>query len=131
MAEQTVGWTKSWLDIEWMSLSEPLRYPTKIGELWTPMKYGCENKTNVMPVKRFNNYKHMVRGGHRLPKVSPGPAMPYPSTPCGRATPQTALRPSSTPLEALRHTPLSKTSRKNIRCRLESHGDTKLGFFSG
>jgi hypothetical protein len=25
-------------------------------------------------------------GGHGLPKVSPGPAMPYPSTPCGRAT---------------------------------------------
>ena len=35
----------------------------------------------------------MARGGHGLPKVSPGPAMPDPSTPCGRATPETALRP--------------------------------------
>jgi hypothetical protein len=26
----------------------------------------------------------MARGGHGLPKVSPGPAMPYPSTPCGQ-----------------------------------------------
>jgi hypothetical protein len=34
----------------------------------------------------------MARGGHGLPKVSPGPAMPYPSTPCGWTTPETALR---------------------------------------
>jgi hypothetical protein len=33
------------------------------------------------------------RGIHRLPKVSPRPAQPDPYTPCGRATPQTALRP--------------------------------------
>ena len=33
------------------------------------------------------------RGIHGLPKVSCGPAMPDPYTPCGRATPQTALRP--------------------------------------
>jgi hypothetical protein len=30
------------------------------------------------------------RGGHGLPKVSLGPAMPTPSTPCGRDTPETA-----------------------------------------
>jgi hypothetical protein len=29
---------------------------------------------------------------HGLPKVSYGPAMPNPYTPCGRATPQMALR---------------------------------------
>jgi hypothetical protein len=29
----------------------------------------------------------MARGGHGLPKVSPGPAMPYPSMPCGRLLP--------------------------------------------
>jgi hypothetical protein len=29
----------------------------------------------------------IASGGHGLPKVSPGPAMPYPSMPCGRATP--------------------------------------------
>jgi hypothetical protein len=28
----------------------------------------------------------MARGIHRLPKVSTGPAMPDPSTPCGQAT---------------------------------------------
>jgi hypothetical protein len=28
----------------------------------------------------------MGKGGHGLPKVSPGPAMLYPSTPCGRVT---------------------------------------------
>jgi hypothetical protein len=28
----------------------------------------------------------MARGGHVLPKVSPGPTMPYPLTSCGRAT---------------------------------------------
>jgi hypothetical protein len=34
----------------------------------------------------------MARGGHRLPKVSPGPTMPKPSTFCGQADPKTALR---------------------------------------
>jgi hypothetical protein len=33
----------------------------------------------------------MARGGLGLPKVSPGPAMPYPSMPCGRVTPEKAL----------------------------------------
>jgi hypothetical protein len=32
----------------------------------------------------------MERGGHGLPKVSPVPAMPYPSTPCGWVNPETA-----------------------------------------
>jgi hypothetical protein len=35
----------------------------------------------------------MERGGHGLPKVSPGPAMLYLSMPCGWAIPKTALRP--------------------------------------
>jgi hypothetical protein len=30
----------------------------------------------------------MGRDGHGLPKVSPGPAMPNPSTPCGWTTPK-------------------------------------------
>jgi hypothetical protein len=36
-------------------------------------------------------YHHgrMARGGHRLPKISPGPAMPNPPTPCGQAIPKT------------------------------------------
>jgi len=33
----------------------------------------------------------MVRSDHGLPKVSPGPTMPYPSIPCGQAIPETAL----------------------------------------
>jgi hypothetical protein len=35
---------------------------------------------------------HMARGGHGLPKVLLGPAMPYLSTLCGFATPETAFR---------------------------------------
>jgi hypothetical protein len=31
----------------------------------------------------------MARGGHRLPKVSPRPAMPFFCTPCGQVTPDT------------------------------------------
>jgi hypothetical protein len=37
-------------------------------------------------------HRHMARVGHALPKVSLGPTVPYPSTPCGRATPETTLR---------------------------------------
>jgi hypothetical protein len=35
----------------------------------------------------------MARGGHEFPIVSLEPTMPDPSTPCGRATPETALWP--------------------------------------
>jgi hypothetical protein len=72
--------------------------------------------------KSFFDWRHghMARGGHRLPKFSPRPAMPFPSTPCGRATLETALqlfqglpackagglRPSSTPLDTPRRTPM-------------------------
>jgi hypothetical protein len=62
----------------------------------------------------------MARGIHGLPKVSPRPAMPDPSMPCRRATPETALcpfwvwptrrtgslRPSSIPLDTPRRTGL-------------------------
>jgi len=37
------------------------------------------------------DYGRMARGDHGLPKVLLGPAMPYPSMPCRRATPETAL----------------------------------------
>jgi hypothetical protein len=33
----------------------------------------------------------VARGGHVLPKVAPGPTIPNPFMPCGRATPKTAL----------------------------------------
>jgi hypothetical protein len=66
----------------------------------------------------------MAKGIHGLPKVSPGPALSNPSTPCGRATPKTALwpflgwsacragslRPSSTPLDTPRRTDLVRSS---------------------
>jgi hypothetical protein len=44
--------------------------------------------------ERFSG-KHwrMGRGGHGFPKVLLGPTMPDPSMPCGRASPETALRP--------------------------------------
>jgi hypothetical protein len=47
---------------------------------------------NPEAIKILNNIRHglMAEGGHGLPKVSPGPAMPDPSKPCGRATPETA-----------------------------------------
>jgi hypothetical protein len=38
-------------------------------------------------------HRRMARVGHGIPKVSSGPAMPHLSTPCGRATPETPLRP--------------------------------------
>jgi hypothetical protein len=41
----------------------------------------------------FSYQARMARGIHGLSKVSPGPAMLDPSTPCGRATPETALWP--------------------------------------
>jgi hypothetical protein len=62
----------------------------------------------------------MARGGHEPSKVLPGLAMLYPYTPCGRANPETALRPcqewptcrasdlwlASTPSDTPRRTPL-------------------------
>jgi hypothetical protein len=39
------------------------------------------------------HYGCMARGGHELPKVSSGPAMPDPPTPYRRATHKTALWP--------------------------------------
>jgi hypothetical protein len=38
----------------------------------------------------YQNHGRTTRGGHGLPKVSLGPAMPDSSTPCERATPETA-----------------------------------------
>jgi hypothetical protein len=68
----------------------------------------------------------MARGGHGHPKVSHGPIMTYPSTPCGRATPETTLRPlqgwparktggllpSSIPLDTQSCTPMHVTEQK-------------------
>jgi hypothetical protein len=64
----------------------------------------------------------MARGGHGLPYVTPGPTLPYPSMPCGRTTPETALQPfqrwpahwmgdlwlSSSPLDTPRRMPIKE-----------------------
>jgi hypothetical protein len=66
----------------------------------------------------------MARGGHGLPKLSLGPAIPYSSKPCRKTTPETALRPfqewpvhrvggpwpSSTLLNILRRRPMVTVS---------------------
>jgi hypothetical protein len=49
----------------------------------------------------------MGKGIQGLPKVSSGPAMPDLYTPCGRATPQTALL-SSSPLDTPSRTGLDE-----------------------
>jgi hypothetical protein len=69
--------------------------------------------------------RRMARDGHGLFHVSPGPAMPNPSMPCGWATPETALqlflgwpdrrtggmRLCSTLLDTTRRTPLINSSQ--------------------
>jgi hypothetical protein len=67
----------------------------------------------------------MARGGHGLHKVSGGPAIPYPSTPCKWATPETAqgwparkasgLQPFSTPLVTPRRTHMELTLTRSKR----------------
>jgi hypothetical protein len=54
---------------------------------------------------RLIRHQHgrMGRGGHGLLNVSP---VPNPSMSCGRATPETASRPSSSPLDTRRRTPM-------------------------
>jgi hypothetical protein len=39
------------------------------------------------------HHGRMARGGHGLPKVSPGPTLPYSSMPCRQAIPRAALPP--------------------------------------
>jgi hypothetical protein len=76
-------------------------------------------------------HRRMARGLHGLPKVSPGPAMPYPSTLCGWAIALTAFWPfegwparrvgsqgaSFTPSDATCRTPMFITV-----CKLHSLG---------
>jgi hypothetical protein len=53
----------------------------------------------------------MARGGHGLPNVSPGP---YPSTPRGQATPETAPWPSSTPSDTRRRSSMHEPPSDEI-----------------
>jgi hypothetical protein len=43
------------------------------------------------PENRFLDHWRTARGGHGLPIVSPGPAMPYPSLSCRQVTTETAF----------------------------------------
>jgi hypothetical protein len=74
-------------------------------------------------------HRRMARVGHGLPKVLLGSAMPDPSTPCRGATSETALwpiqgwpahragglRPSSTPLDIPRRTPMDGEGSRDER----------------
>jgi hypothetical protein len=76
-------------------------------------------RTILQKQNQSSSHGRMARGGHGLPKVSLGPVMPDPSTPCGRPTPETALQqflgwptrkagglqPSSTPSDTSCRTP--------------------------
>jgi hypothetical protein len=74
------------------------------------------NKDHSLLIQKHGR---MARGGHGLFRVSPGPAMPYPSKPCGRAIPETNVRPfqgcrvacppSSTPLHTSRRMPMLRS----------------------
>jgi hypothetical protein len=70
----------------------------------------------------------MARGIYGVPKVSPGPALPNSSTPCGQTTPETVLWPfrgwpaqrvgglrsSSSPLDTPHHTGLNSMIRRTV-----------------
>jgi hypothetical protein len=99
-------------------------HPKSQISIWRPERGETSNaaapqsQSNQKIEKEMN--ARMVRDGHGLPKVSPGPAIPDPSTHCKRTTPKMALwpfrgwaahrlgslRPSSTPLDTPRGTGL-------------------------
>jgi hypothetical protein len=59
--------------------------PTFLGKL-TNFRSQCNHAQSVRSDKTKQTrgeHERMARGGHGLPKESPGPAMPYPSAPCG------------------------------------------------
>jgi hypothetical protein len=73
-----VAWGAQW--------GEPFVYRDESNDL---VGVGCGGK-------RRPDHGRMARGGHKLPEVSLGPAMPYLPTPCRRATPETG-NPSARP----------------------------------
>jgi hypothetical protein len=86
------------------------------GPVHTPCHTGlCSSERRKIPyiiaLLVFQKHRLMARGGHALPKVSPGPVMPNPSTPCGWVTGWPGrraggLRPSATLLDTPRRTPM-------------------------
>jgi hypothetical protein len=92
------------------------RSPSHLGPSSPPHPHSTFHAPRSTPPSPSQTYassihRRMERGGYGLPKVFTRPAMPYPSTPCRRATPETAhravgLRLSSFLLDTPRHTPL-------------------------
>jgi hypothetical protein len=107
------------------SRSEMLRCHAGAGDrppsLSLPWRVTCPNSRDRVNTWLRDTRANIARGGHGLPKVVPGLAMPYPSTPCGRATPETdillfhgwparragGLRRSFTPLDTPRRAPMT------------------------
>jgi len=80
-------WT--WLSALWIS-----GYISTAGqERYTIPSVEGDKEIKVDPKTFVQIQRRMARDVHGLPKVSPGPTMPNPFTPYGRATPKTALRP--------------------------------------
>jgi hypothetical protein len=82
-----------------------------------------ENRNVTSEILTRRVHGRMAGGNHGLPKVSLGPAMPDPSMPCGRASPETTLQlfqgwltcrvsslwPSSTLLDTPHCTPMEES----------------------
>jgi hypothetical protein len=78
-----------------------------------------------------SSHGRMGKSGHGLPKVSPGPAMPYPSVPCvrpplkqspghfrgGSTAGRTACGHLLAPLDTPRRTPLNGSQNSNNDCK--------------
>jgi hypothetical protein len=72
-----------------------------------PDEYFGEGVVLMKLINGVDRHGRMARGGHGLPKVSPGPAQPDPYMPCGwPAYRAGGLRLSSTPLDTPRCTPM-------------------------
>jgi hypothetical protein len=84
-----------------------------------------ENKVGLRRRRRRRCQEHMARGGHGLPKVSLGPAMPYPFAPCRRPSlkrPYNRFRdtPRRTPLRRMRHNLFQRTSEMVTKSEQDS-----------
>jgi hypothetical protein len=71
--------------------------PIQFDSVWSSINSFCvclygHLKINHFILKLGLGVWQLARDGHQLPKVSPRPAKPYPSTPCGRTTPKMALQ---------------------------------------
>jgi hypothetical protein len=99
-------------------------------------------KARILPM--VGGHECLARGGHGLPKVSLGPVMPYPSTPCRQTTPETALRlfqgwptsrvcglqPSSTHMDTPRRMPMLEGTIAGARFGRRAQW-VEIGFFWG